>query len=224
MAENLKRIADHRNNGFTARDAMAEHNKEVSSNIHKSQTTPLPLNNYTQQEILDKGGEVKSIGAKPIRIPWDRFKNLDKDTQAKWLIDFGTRYGSLSSKRLAMIFGAKDSSIQMYMTNHHKNILKQYSPKTNKLFKDDLFEREMLKGMMPLPKDFKPSTPIESGSSTPPAPVVEEKPKIVGALKKALLKCDFKDAPTAIEQLGMSGRVKIIIYSESEGDNNDGLK
>ena len=194
---------DHRNEGFTAIDALHEHNAEHSKNIYPPIITKVGLKEYTEEEIAEKSGPVIGYNYNN-RYSWEEFRAMPERNKREYLKHLMQKYEGLKATDLAMMFGLKSITL---VTDEAKKVgilfpkKGKYNTEGRKAFKRDMLTAEVAEPeRMPEPEPV----PIEEQQTEQ---VVVEEPMF--SVHRVSLVCDAQRAGEVLTSLGITGRVTI---------------
>ena len=184
------KIADHRNEGFTARDAMYEHNNEKGTAIHRPAITKTGLNIYSDKELEKMGGPITSYNYNEPR-PWAEFKAMPRDNKWQYLSRLLHKYDGIGAVDLALMFGVNSQTV----LNAFRELGIKPSPKgrSKKAAEAKARFRAEMVGQI--------EEPVKE-------PAIEE-PAFL--LTHASFECDAADVSSILNHLGMTGMVTITV-------------
>lgn len=188
----LEKSIDHRNEGFTARDAMYEHNTEKVKAVHRQIVTKTGLKMYTDKELESMGGPITEYNYN-LPYTWHQFKAMPKINKREYLSHLRLKYKGISTIDLAKMFGVTNQSVLNackefgfipFSTINYK------SPEAKEAKKR--FEAEMLTVVV---------------EEEPVIEHVEQAPSYI--LSSVQFTCDAGDVSNILHMLGMDGMVTI---------------
>lgn len=194
---------DHRNEGYTAVEALYEHNAEHSKNIYPPIITKVGLKEYTDEEIAEKSGRVVSYNYNN-RYSWQEFKAMPEQNKREYLKHLMQKYPGVRATDFAMMFGLKAITV---FTNEAKKV-GIFFPKTGKYNTDNrkAFKRDMLDAEIAEPERIPEPEPVPIEEPETEKVVIEEP---MFSVHRVSLICDAKRAGEVLTSLGITGRVTI---------------
>lgn len=199
----IEKSIDHRGEGYTAADAMFEHNTNAAITKRKSITTKQGLPFYSAKELEKKGGEVYSYNFNA-RIPYEVFNGMSIQNKKDYIEHLIKKYEGLAISDLAKMFGVSPGTLSIKL--HDLGIK---FDKGGKRFKSDgriRFEEEMI-------------TPYLE-----PEPEPEEEPvytETFSIITDVTFECDAESIADMLKRLGMTGRVRVNIKASDKGGVRD---
>ena len=181
-----KKIADHRNEGFKAREAMFEHNEEKTQLINKQIITKEGLKMYTEEEAMEKAGPVTEYNYNN-RYSWEAFKAMPSVNKQEYIKHLQKKYWGITATDLGKMFGVTGQAVMSQLRDTSVEFPKRL-PRTTEGKKR--FEEEMLGGT------------VEMFS---PAPVHDD--RIEYYVRKLSVVCDVNNASDVLKMTGLIGRV-----------------
>lgn len=182
---------DHRNEGFTARDAHYEQVREHNQTNHKTSITKQGLRQYTQKELEKKGGPVYSYNFNEPML-WDDFKSMSVQNKKDYINFLREKYPGLRMVDLAEMMQIGHASVSIMM----RDLGITFPRGGQKTAGSIKFREEML----PKPE---PEVVEEQ--------VIEEQPAPVFTISRVEFTCDAKDIAKMMELLPIAGSVRVVV-------------
>ena len=199
----MGRIMDHRNEGFTPKDAFYEDGVSRAKMINRSITTKEGLKDYTKDEIAERSGEVVEYNYNK-RYSWDVFKNMPEINRREYIVHLTRKYDGLRLVDLARMFDMTTAAVSPLILKTKIRFPKggaRYMNVGRIKFYEEMFE------------------PVEESKDYETYPVEEKGPDITEAQFEFLLNdisfvTELENIPKVLECLNLSdqkARVRITI-------------
>ena len=182
---------DHRNEGFTARDAHYEQVREHNQTNHKTSITKQGLRQYTQKELEKKGGPVYSYNFNEPML-WHEFKEMSVQNRKDYIQYLRDKYPGVRITDLSNMMGIGNAALGIMLHD-----LGFTFPRGGR---ETEGQRRFREEMLPKPE---PEVVEE--------PAIEEQPAPSFTINRVEFTCDAKDIAKMMELLPVAGSVKVIV-------------
>lgn len=182
---------DHRNEGFTARDAHYEQVREHNQTNHKTSITKQGLRQYTQKELEKKGGPVYSYNFNEPML-WHEFKEMSVQNRKDYIQYLRDKYPGVRITDLANMMGIGNAALGIMLHDMGFTF-----PRGGR---ETEGQRRFREEMLPKPE---PEAVEE--------PVTTEQPAPQFTINRVEFTCDAKDIAQMMELLPVAGSVKVIV-------------
>ena len=204
----FEKSIDHRNVGFTAVDALFEHNSEAAKNINRQIVTKEGLKMYSDKELEEKGGEVIEYNYNS-RYSWEDFKAMPAINKREYIAHLRKKYEGVCLRDFAEMFcvsrnsvGSEFKKIKVGFPNGRVALTEG-----RKQFKKDMVTADFAEAPV-----FDPHTLPEKVDLVPEVVDVPAEIEVVvptWSVQKVSLVCDAAFVSEALATIGFSGRVTI---------------
>lgn len=203
-AKKKKKVADHRNEGFKAREAFYEHNEEKTKLINKQIATKVGLKMYTEEEQIAKGGPVTEYNYNN-RYTWEEFKAMPEENKKQYIRFLKEKYDGIAASDIAAMMGVSDYAVSKVFNKigikpNKKGALNKNQREAKRRFWNEMVE------------PYRNTEP----ENTEPKPSSELEPNYV--VQKVSFVTSADEVTNALKAIGFYGKVYITaeVIEESE--------
>ena len=189
-----KVIADHRNEGFTATDAMYEHNATAIRGINKQIITKPGLKMYSDRELEEKGGPITSYNYNN-RYSFEDFKAMPDINKQEYIKHLLAKYPGIGAVDLGKMFGVTSTTVISWLKNTSVKFPKKKPRRTEG---KTLFYKEMVN-----------SRNVVEMAPKPVQPEVQEPEQPAFFMQKADFICGVDDVGAVLMNFGFKGYVRV---------------
>lgn len=186
----FERSIDHRNWGFDARDAMFEQMKDTAKTINRQIITKKELNDYTEEEIMAKAGEITTYNYNNV-YTWKEFKAMPERNKREYISHLRQKYKGLRVADLGAMFGVSYGVVLSAVNDLHITFPRggYRSSEGRTKFMAEMIERQPVVYEEPEPE--------------------QEQEDAVFLLHSVRVTCEAKDVSAVLASLGMNGLVEV---------------
>lgn len=196
----FEKSMDSRGVGFTAIDALNEHNAQAAKAAHKPAISKPGLPFYTERELEKKAGEVTSFNMNS-PITFEEFKKMKPDTRKVYITGLTNKYEGINTTDIAKMMGGPYGSVATLLRDSGIKFPRGGNHRTEGRLR---FQEEMIPKV--IEENIEPAENTEASTCL---------------LTSATFHCDVSEVAEVINRLGMAGRVYVKICISNKGGKQD---